>query len=61
MKLRLAPRALQNRAAVSDLFEQELIATLDLIVATPTLGTEYPARFGVKVSRVFMPKTRNHV
>jgi len=72
MRLRLTPRALaeakrkkiwwlQNRPAVPDLFEQELIATFDSIVAVPTIGAEYRADFAVNVRRVLMPKTRNHV
>jgi plasmid stabilization system protein ParE len=72
MKLRLAPRALaeakrkktwwrKNRPAAPDLFEDELNVTLDAILATPALGTDYPSRFEVKVRRVLMPKTRNHV
>ena len=72
MRLRLTPRALdeakrkkswwlQNRPAVPDLFEQELIAAFDSIAATPTIGAEYPADLGVDVRRVLMPKTRNHV
>ena len=72
MKLRLAPRALaeakrleswwvNDRPAAPDLFENELTATLDMIVAAPTLGTSYPSRFEVGVRRVLMPKTRNHV
>lgn len=72
MRLRLTPRALdeakrekswwlQNRPAVPDLFEQELIATFDSIAATPTIGAEYPADLGVDVRRVLMPKARNQV
>lgn len=72
MKLRFAPRALaeakrmkswwlENRAAAPDLFENELAATLDVIMAQPTLGTQYPSRFSVNVRRVLMQKTRNHV
>ncbi len=71
MRLRLTPRALaeakriktwwlRNRQA-ANLFEQELTATLDAILSTPTLGTAYPSRFEVGVRRVLMPKTQNHV
>jgi plasmid stabilization system protein ParE len=62
MRLRLAPRALaeakrkktwwlENRPSAPDLFEDELRATLDAILSTPTLGTEYSARFTVQVRR----------
>ena len=72
MRLRLTPRALaeakrkktwwlRNRPAVPALFEQELIATFDSIIAMPTIGADYRADFDVQVRRVLMPKTRNHV
>ncbi|MEZ4226802.1 MAG: type II toxin-antitoxin system RelE/ParE family toxin [Polyangiaceae bacterium] len=72
MRLRLTPRALaeakrkktwwlHNRPAAPHLFEQELVATFDSILAMPTIGVEYPADFDVEVRRVLMPKTRNHV
>jgi len=70
--LRFTPRALaeakrkkswwlENRPAAPDLFEDELTAVLDASLATPTLGRQYPARFAVKVRRVLMPRTCNHV
>jgi plasmid stabilization system protein ParE len=72
MKLRLTPRALreakrrkswwrQNRPLAPDLFEQELEAVLDCILAAPTLGAAYPAEVGVPVRRVLMEKTKAHV
>ncbi len=72
MKLRFAPRALaeakrkktwwlKNRPSAPDLFDDELSDTLERIVNTPTLGSEYPGRFDISVRRVLMPRTRNHV
>ncbi|MGD0527596.1 MAG: type II toxin-antitoxin system RelE/ParE family toxin [Polyangiaceae bacterium] len=73
MRLRLTPRALadakrmrawwqRHRSQARDLFDQELDAVLESIVATPNLGSTYeqgdPA---VNVRRILMPKTRNHV
>ena len=73
MRLRITPRALreakriktwwtENRIGTPDLFEDELDDALERIVATPTLGLTYGAgRFGVRVVRVLLPKTENHV
>jgi plasmid stabilization system protein ParE len=64
MKLRLTPRALAEAKrkkswwpAAPELFVDELHATLDAIVANPTLGTAYPSRFDVNVRRVLMPNS----
>jgi plasmid stabilization system protein ParE len=72
MKLRLTPRALreakrrkswwrQNRPLAPDRFEQELDEVLDRILATPTLGAEYPSELDMPVRRVLMTKTKTHV
>ena len=73
MRLRLTARALadakrmktwwrRHRSKAEDLFEEELDAALERIMATPNLGSVYePADLDVKVRRILMPKTRNHV
>jgi plasmid stabilization system protein ParE len=70
MRLRLTPRALadakrmrawwqRHRSQARDLFDQELDAVLESIVATPNLGSTYeqgdPA---VNVRRILMPEQR---
>src|ERR1700678_3594365 len=72
MRLRLTPRALadakrmktwwRRHRQAEGLFEEELDAALESIVATPSLGTVYEQEdLDVDVHRVLMPKTRNHV
>ena len=52
----------RNRPAAPDLFEEELNATLGLIVATPELGSVFEQDdLDVEVRRVLMSRTRNHV
>ena len=71
MKVRVTPRALReakrlkswwvnNRDEV-DLFDEELTAALNELLATPTIGAPYPSRFEISVRRVLMKKTNNHV
>ncbi len=71
MNVRLTPRALREAKRLKtwwvsnrdeeDLFDDELAATLDLLAATPTIGTSYPSRRFTGVRRVQMKKTNNHV
>jgi plasmid stabilization system protein ParE len=73
MRLRLTPRALadakrmktwwrRHRNKAPDLFERELDEVLERVLATPTLGTEYEGEgTDVRVRRVLMRKTQNHV
>jgi plasmid stabilization system protein ParE len=73
MRLRLARRALadakrkkawwqRNRPDTADLFEHELEATLERIVASPAIGQPVEQRGGdVWVRRWLMAKTGNHV
>jgi plasmid stabilization system protein ParE len=73
MKLRLTPRAFadaqrmktwwqRHRGRAPDLFEQELNAALDSIVAAPSFGRLYgPAQTPGEVRRVLLRKTRNYV
>jgi plasmid stabilization system protein ParE len=73
MNLRLTPRALleakrlktwwrKNRPAAPDLFEEELDAALERIVAVPGIGAAYDREdLEVPVRRVLLPKTKNHV
>jgi plasmid stabilization system protein ParE len=71
MRARLTPRALREAKRLKiwwvhnrdekHLFDEELSQTIDMLVATPTLGTCYPSRTGVSIRRVLMKKTNNHV
>jgi plasmid stabilization system protein ParE len=73
MNLRFTPRALaeakriktwwsEHRKGSPDLFETELGAALERIVATPNIGSVYEgANLEVPVRRVLLPRTKNHV
>jgi plasmid stabilization system protein ParE len=73
MTYRLAPRAIaeakrkkgwwqRHRPKAPDLFDQELNAAIERIVATPDMGVLYEqTAIAASVRRVLMRKTQNHV
>jgi plasmid stabilization system protein ParE len=50
-----------NRPAATELFDEELITSLQLLVELPELGRRYPHPRVGGVRRLLMPRTRYHL